>query len=310
MAPGRDSYPGKHCPPWQGPLVIPSPRAATQCCCGARLGKPQWIHGELTPPFPDPATDSPWPNRLHPTTTWKTRNWNSKPSIRRSSSTDGDCAEQQIRDTEARAARQEIYEQPDEIESLALPNLREFRFTTRHLLIATAVLAVVMTMIKLIGECNSVFFTGLAALGAGWWWVLRQERQAAAERMRQLEENAARTERNRASAAGQPVAPAPRPAAPAAEAAPPPHKPALRFSFSIQQILGVMAVASVVLTLATLLGPDQAALFLGAIAVVGLVIQVLGIELPGIVVFGWWVLLVLYVLMSVWALFFSRGGPG
>lgn len=213
-------------------------------------------------------------------------------------------AARQIRDTETRAAQQELYEQPQQSDPFTLADFSGFRFSTRHLLIATAILAIAMAMYVRMGGGMFVI-VWLAALGSGWWWVLRKERAAEEEKRRHLEEIAARQ-------AGQkndddaPIAASVRTATTTMkqdEVLLP--KPALSFSFSIKQILGAMAVASVMLTLATLMGPDQAALLLGAIAVVGLIIQIMGVELPGIVVFGWWILLVLYVLMSVWAIFFA-----
>jgi hypothetical protein len=73
--------------------------------------------------------------------------------------------------------------------------------------------------------------------------------------------------------------------------------------------MGTFAVAAVVLTIATLFGPNTASLILGIVAVLGLAIQVIGIELPGILVFGWWILMLMYVAMSLWAIFHSTGGP-
>ncbi len=213
-------------------------------------------------------------------------------------------AERQIRDIETRAAQQELYEQPQQSDPFSLADFSGFRFSTRHLLIATAILAIAMAMYVRMGG-GMFLIVWLAALGGGWWWVLRKERAAAEEKRRRLEEVAARLAAQKIND-GKPIAASVRTATTTIQQdevlAP---KPALSFSFSIKQILGAMAVASVMLTMATLMGPDQAALLLGAIAVVGLVIQIMGVELPGIVVFGWWILLVLYVLMSVWAIFFA-----
>ncbi len=214
-------------------------------------------------------------------------------------------AARQVRETETRAAQQELYEQPAASDPFTLSDFSDFRFSTRHLLIATAVLSIVMAMMKIIGECNGLFFTGLAALGGGWWWVLRKEHQAALERRRRLEEVAARLAAE-TNEDGEPITAPVRSGSSTFESAKDiSENPALSFSFSIKQIMIVMAVASLILTIATLMGPDQAALLLGTIAVIGLVIQIMGVELPGIIVFGWWILLVLYLVMSVWAIFFA-----
>ncbi|TWU22694.1 hypothetical protein [Bythopirellula polymerisocia] len=216
-------------------------------------------------------------------------------------------AARQIRETETRAAQQELYEQPEASEPFTLDDFKGIRFTTKHLLIATAVLSIVMSVIK-IGKCNGVFFTGLAALAGGWWWVLRKERIAAAEKRQRLEEVAARLAAH-TNDDGEPIVAPKRPATtiPKPEEVLP-EKPALSFSFSIKQIMGAMAVAAVMLTLARIMEPEGAALLLGLIAVIGLVFQIMGVELPGIVVFGWWILLVLYLVMSVWAIFFATPG--
>ena len=219
-------------------------------------------------------------------------------------------ADRQIQDTEARAALLETFDAPSEADTLTLDDFKGFRFTTRHLLIATALVAVFMSVVELGGGCNGLFLAGLAALAYGWWFVLRKERNERLERERRRLEIDARMTASRKNAEGEPVASTVRmEGLEPAEEEPLFVKPALSFSFSLKQILWAFAVAAVVLTVAMLMGPDNASVILGLIAVVGLAIQVVGFELPGIVVFGWWILLVLYVLMSAWAIIASMGGP-
>jgi len=215
-----------------------------------------------------------------------------------------------VQETQARAEILETYDTPSEADTLTLDDFKGFRFTTRHLLIATAVLAVFMSVVTLGGGCNGLFIAALASLAYGWWFVLRKERKERLERERRRLEIDARIAASRKNAAGEPVASTARMAGlePAEEELVP-EKPALSFSFSLKQILWAFAVAAVVLAVAMLLGPDNASLILGLIAVIGLAIQVMGFELPGIIVFGWWILLVLYVLMSAWAIIGSMGGP-
>jgi hypothetical protein len=88
-----------------------------------------------------------------------------------------------------------------------------------------------------------------------------------------------------------------------------PEKPALTFSFSLKQLFWAFTVVAFIMGLAYLVGPENASWMLGAIAVLGLAIHVMGFELPGIIVFGWWVLLVVYVIMSLFAIFVSGRGP-
>lgn len=215
-------------------------------------------------------------------------------------------ANRQVQETEARAERLETFEAPSEADSLEFDGLKNFRFTTRHLLIATAILAVLMSIVKLGGGCNGLFFAGLMALGYGWWVVLRKERNERLERERRRQEIDARMEAARRSAQGERsrmegLEPA--------EEEWEPEKPALTFSFSLKQLFWAITVAGLVLAIATLFGPQNASWLLGAIAVLGLAIHVMGFELPGIIVFGWWILLVLYVLMSLWAIFMSSNVP-
>ncbi len=219
-------------------------------------------------------------------------------------------ANRQVQDTEARAARLETFDEPSEADTLSFDDFKGFRFTTRHLLIATAVLAVFMSVVTLGGGCNGLFVAGLGSLAYGWWLVLRKERRERLERERKRLEIDARIAASRKNAEGEPIASTVRMAGlePAAEELLP-EKPALSFSFSLKQILWAFAVAAVVLTVTMLLGPDNASVILGLIAVVGLAIHVMGFELPGIIVFGWWILLVLYVLMSAVAILRSMGGP-
>jgi hypothetical protein len=95
---------------------------------------------------------------------------------------------------------------------------------------------------------------------------------------------------------------------PAAEE-PPSEQPAFRFTFSVKQVFWALAIASLVMALASTLGSEYASWMLGIIAVIGLVIQLMGFELPGIMLFSWWILLVLYLLFSVFAIFAAGAGP-
>lgn len=201
-------------------------------------------------------------------------------------------ASRQIEETEIRAARLETYDEPSEADTISLDQLEGFRFTTSHLLIATALLAIVMTVVKLGGGCNGLFFSALGALAFGWWFVLRKEKQERLERERRRAELDARLAEGKRAITGTP------PVANIEDDYVPSH-PSLHFSFSLKQILGALAVAAVVLTMASLLGTGTASLFLGIVAVAGLAVFLLGFELPGIIVFGWWVLLAMYVVMSL-----------
>lgn len=221
-------------------------------------------------------------------------------------------AQQRTRDAEDAVDINEAFEQAEVGDPVNLEQLKQFRFTTRHLLIATAVLAVVMTVITSLGGCMGLFVSGCTALAASWWFVLREERRRLekieADRQRFKERLAAR----RAVEDGQPL-PSNSEEDHTAEfeqlnaqweqenAA----GPEFKFAFSMKELFVTFTVAAIFLGCVQLLGSAQsAALLLGLIALVGLIIQAFGIDLPAIVILGWWMLMVLYIIVSIWATLF------
>lgn len=209
-----------------------------------------------------------------------------------------------------------VYDEDDLGDPVDFDSLKQFRFTTKHMLIATAVLAVVMTIITRLGGCMGLFVSGCIALGAGWWFVLREEqrRLAKIEVDRQLFK-----ERLAARRAAEDGKPQPKKLSAADEkkfaeinaewesenAA----QSDFKFSFSMKELLITFTVAAVMLGSVQLLGgPQNAALLLGFVALIGLVVQAFGVEMPAIVVLGWWLLMVLYILISIWAALFPSGG--
>lgn len=213
--------------------------------------------------------------------------------------------ERQVHETEARAAHLETFEEPSDSDPISLEDFEGFRFTTQHLLIATAIMAVFMSIVRLGGGCNALFISFLAAVAYGWWFVLRKERRERLERERRRAEASERlTQLQKAgqsadSLAGRGVT--------YDEKEFVPEKPGFSFSFSMKQVMIVFAIAAIMLGLASILGPETAALILGIVAVIGLVVLIMGFELPGIIVFGWWVLIGLYVVMSIAAVIMGRG---
>jgi hypothetical protein len=173
--------------------------------------------------------------------------------------------------------------------------LQQFRFTTRHLLILTAVLAIAMALFTGLGGCSGLFVIGLIALGAGWFAVMRHERKLEKERQRIRDEFAATR-----TISGMDAAQA------ATDAAPQPRF-AIKFSYSMKELLIAMTIAAVVLGLLGLFGLDSMALTLGIIALVGLVAQAVGFDPPRMVVLGWWLLLVFYLFIGLVA---ALGGDG
>jgi hypothetical protein len=167
--------------------------------------------------------------------------------------------------------------------------LKQFRFTTRHLLISTAFLAILLTLFRLFQTTRTIVIVAAVALSAGWIWALRLERKQELER-----------ERRRAEFFGE--APPPIPADESAEAAPAGPRAEFRFAFSIKELFITTAAAAVVLTLVQWVGAEALSLTLGAVALIGLVVNAMGFDPPRHVVLGWWLLLVMYLLVGVFAI--------
>jgi small-conductance mechanosensitive channel len=167
---------------------------------------------------------------------------------------------------------------------------RDFRFTTRHLLILTAVLAVVFTIFRVAEmSCNAVFWLGVVALAAGWYWVYREERRREAERQRQrtvilksFGREAELTEES--SGEGQLGGD---------------HQ--FKFSFSLKQLFITMTATAVLIGILKLMPTEIFSLLLGLIAVAGIVAVMAGFEAPPVLVLAWWILLVLYILVSIFS---------
>jgi hypothetical protein len=201
-------------------------------------------------------------------------------------------AQQKTDDAIAKVDVDEIYKKPESNDDYDIPweKLREFKFTTRHLLMLTALLAFGLTLYLSLSGCMALFIAGLLAVGAGWFYITRTERREAKERERRRREFDAA---NRAN---------PNAVEPGAstwvEERPP--RPEFRFAFSIKQVLITMTVAAVVLGLLTSVGPKAVVITLGAISLVGLAVQTFGwFDPPPAVVFGWWMLLALYLILGL-----------
>lgn len=212
-------------------------------------------------------------------------------------------AEEKTRQAKVAVDIDQAYSESEPTDPISLDDLKQFRFTTRHLLIATALLSVFLTLGKRLGGCFGWFIAGASTLAAGWYFVLKKERRERLERDRRREEANQRVAAER----GQKVAASHLPAegdAPESKVA---AGPAFRFSFSLKEMFITLTVAAVFFALVSKLGgADNASLLLGMIALIGLAVQLLGFELPPIIVLGWWLLLVLYIVVSLWAAF----GPG
>jgi hypothetical protein len=78
------------------------------------------------------------------------------------------------------------------------------------------------------------------------------------------------------------------------------------FRFSLRELIIAMTTAAVILGMMRLLGgPASTATVLGFVALIGLIIHALGFEPPQLVILGWWFILVMYVLLSIFAAVWS-----
>jgi hypothetical protein len=196
-----------------------------------------------------------------------------------------------------------------------------FRFQVKHLLIATAVLAIVLTLAKLqmLGTV-AVLLVMFSVAGLFFylqWQEKKAEDEATRRRHEMYERRRAHFEAVQKGTTGHPATSAKAgplrtdraPAATDAEWEEAISREPFRFRFSMAEMLMAMTTAAVVLGLAYLLGtPSNTATLLGFVALVGLVVHALGFEPPSIVVLGWWLILVLYVMLSIMAAVFPALG--
>jgi Flp pilus assembly protein TadB len=191
-----------------------------------------------------------------------------------------------------------------------LRNFR-FQFQVKHLLIATALAAVLLTLhklgVRLFTVITFLIMGGVAGLTIYLKWE-ENKRQEEADRRRQKMYAARRAHQARLS--GQEVAEEvdDEPPLDATDQVAAHSVPArqFQFRFSLLQLLLAVTGAAVLLGLVTMLGgAANAATLCGLVALAGLAVPALGYRPPEIVVFGWWALLALYVVLSllaaVWA---------
>lgn len=195
--------------------------------------------------------------------------------------------------------------------------LRNFRwqFQVRHLLVLTAVVALLLAIRQWM-NWGTILIVGIMLAVAGVSLVLKLEenkRQEEADRRRRKMYAERRARQNTQNA--PPVSmhdeeedepePVRNPAAPAAA------ERSFHFQFSLSQLLAVTTIAAVLLGLGGAIGgmPGLATLC-GVLALAGLLIPVLGISPPAVAVFAWWVVLALYVVLSLSAALWVALGGG
>lgn len=167
---------------------------------------------------------------------------------------------------------------------LDLSQLKQFRFTTRHLLVTTALLAIVLTLFRLFPRTKAIVVIAAVLLAAGWIYTLRLERKQQAERARR-----------KAEFFGEPVEEE-------AFEVDSPSRPEFRFAFSIKELLITTGVAAVVMGLLSIFGAYALSMGLGLIALTGIAANAMGYDPPRHIVLGWWILLVMYLLVGLFAI--------
>jgi hypothetical protein len=192
--------------------------------------------------------------------------------------------------------------------------LRDFRFQIKHLLIATAVLAIVMTLAKLGALWATLSILVFLSIVGLYGYIKWQESKQQAEADQRREEMYARRREFAAKGTIQTIEIPKEPVQAAPATIPLPRnetdemwqeatkRESFRFQFSMQDMLIAMTVAAVVLGLIRILGgATPTATLLGLVALGGLVSHVIGFEPPKRIILGWWFILVLYLLLCIFA---------
>jgi hypothetical protein len=188
-----------------------------------------------------------------------------------------------------------------------------FQFQIRHLLILTAVVALLLAVRHWI-YLGTLFIVGIMLAVAGISLYLKLEenkRQEEADRRRQkmyAERRAHQAGRSVPPSEAKPSEPEP-PPQPAQDRAPPLRVRDFRFQFSLSQLLIAFTVAAVLLGFgAAFAGASSLATICILVVLAGLIVPAMGLRPPDVVVFGWWMLLALYVGLSFLSMFWAVVG--
>lgn len=182
--------------------------------------------------------------------------------------------------------------------------IRQFRFTTRHLLITTALLSVLMAVLNVLGGCNTIFLLLVVVVVAGWGaviWKERRDTEAREKRRAELRARHAAEDASEHRTDRQPLAPTTAEATRQQEAEAY-QEPAFDLSFSVKEMFVAFTFAAVLLGLVSFTSDlGTMAILLGSIALAGLAVPAIGFEPPRVVVLSWWLLLVMYLVLGLLA---------
>jgi len=198
----------------------------------------------------------------------------------------------------------DVYREDNTNDPFEISDLKQFRFSIRHLLILTAFVSVTMALTRLTGACNAIVISFSLTIAASWWYVVQQERRQKHELEIRKQKMKVQVAAQRAAEDGDLSVTTPSPVPDEISFDPPPKQSAFRFAFSMKQLMGAFTVAAVVLGLVYQVGgADNAAVLLGSIALLGLAMHAVGFDPPDAIVLSWWILLVLYIFVSIMAAF-------
>ncbi len=203
--------------------------------------------------------------------------------------------------------RDEEHSRSSEILHDWVKNFRGLRFQVKHILIATAVVAIGLTLWRLELLWTALVLLAMFSIIGVYLYLQWKEKQHHDEVFARRHEMYARrraAQHNSGAIENEmtvPSQPAPRP--PLADEVDRAWQEAIRgqefrFQFSLAQMMLTMMGAAFVLGFVSILGAQNAATLLGLVALVGLVAHAAGYQPPPIVALGWWLLLLFYVLLS------------
>jgi len=179
-----------------------------------------------------------------------------------------------------------------------------FQFQIKHLLILTAVLAFVLALKTAVGVgLGTMLIVGIMLAVAGVSLFLKIEenkRQEQVQRRREKMYAERRAQQLKASGQAPPMDWVKEDDDVSTTATEPSPLPELRLQFSMAQLFAVITGAALFLGIGTAVGgPENVAALCGLAAIAGLIVPALGLRPPSFVVFIWWMLLLVFVVLSL-----------
>jgi hypothetical protein len=181
----------------------------------------------------------------------------------------------------------------------------QFQFQVKHLLILTAMVAIVLAFRSAFGVgFGTMLILGVMIAVAGISLVVkleenRRDEEAARRRRKMYAERRAQQARQSGQVIEEDWDAEPL-VSPPDQNAPSPAPLDFRFRFSTSQLFMVITGAALLLGIGTAVGGIASiAPICGLAALAGLIIPALGLRPPEFVVFAWWMLLLVYVVLSL-----------